>query len=36
MPPGVERSSGSRVRLPVRITRLMLVAAMATGLLSAF
>src|ERR1700748_1434991 len=29
MPEGVERSSGSRVRLPVRTTRLMLVAAMS-------
>src|SRR4051794_1913323 len=31
MPDGVERSSGSRVRLPVSTTRLMLVAAMVAG-----
>src|SRR5688572_14339667 len=35
MPLGSERSSGSRVRFPVRMTRLMLVAAMVCGLLSA-
>jgi hypothetical protein len=33
MPLGVLRSSGSRVRLPVSTTRLMLVAAMAAALL---
>src|SRR5690349_9326145 len=31
MPDGSERSSGSRVRFPVRTTRLMLVAAMVVG-----
>src|SRR5437588_7995905 len=31
VPPPVERNSGSRVRLPVRITRLMLVPAIAHG-----
>src|SRR3954471_6595952 len=31
MPDGVERSSGSRVKFPVRTTRLMLVAAISAG-----